>query len=190
MPDRHPRVTAPKLLSHRHLVALVSQQGFDRFEGLRDDFGEPHRLASQVDATLGDARDVEQVVHEPREVRHLPANDADGSLRAHVRWQRSRQHFARVPDRRERIAQLVRQHCEKFIFLAIGHFELRDRLPMETVAFENRADASEQLAPGERLDEIVVGACVQALDARLFAGSRGQQDHRYAAQFRARSQCP
>ena len=42
-----------------------------------------------------------------------------------------------------------------------------------------RLDARDQLARGERLDEIVVRAGLQPLDARLFAGTRRQQDHRH-----------
>ena len=42
-----------------------------------------------------------------------------------------------------------------------------------------RADAREQLAGRERLDEVVVGARVEAFDARLFAGARRQQHDRH-----------
>ena len=40
----------------------------------------------------------------------------------------------------------------------------------------------QQLAGGERLDQIVVGAGVQPLDLGLLAGPRRQQDHRRAGQ--------
>ena len=42
-----------------------------------------------------------------------------------------------------------------------------------------RLDARDQFARGERLDEIVVRSGLQPLDARLFAGTRRQQNHRY-----------
>ena len=41
-----------------------------------------------------------------------------------------------------------------------------------------RVDAGEQLARRERLDQVVVGAGLEALDARLLAGARREQDHR------------
>ena len=45
-----------------------------------------------------------------------------------------------------------------------------------------RFHAGEQLARGERLDQIVVGAGVEAFDARLLAGARREQDDRQVAQ--------
>ena len=45
---------------------------------------------------------------------------------------------------------------------------------------EQRADARQQLARGEGLDDVVVGARVEALDARLLAGARRQQHDRNA----------
>ena len=49
-----------------------------------------------------------------------------------------------------------------------------------------RLDPGEQLARRERLDQVVVGAGVQAFDARLLAGPRRQQDHRHRAAARDR----
>ena len=49
-------------------------------------------------------------------------------------------------------------------------------------------DAREQLARSERLDQIVVGTRLQALDARFLAGARRQQDDRRVAQRRVRAQ--
>ena len=45
-------------------------------------------------------------------------------------------------------------------------------------------DPGDQLARRERLGQIIVGAGVQSFDARLFAGPRGEQDHRQIAQLR------
>ena len=58
-------------------------------------------------------------------------------------------------------------------------------------AHDLRVDPREQLARAERLDEIVVGAGLQAFDARLLAGARREQDHRERSSVAAsaRSAC-
>jgi hypothetical protein len=47
---------------------------------------------------------------------------------------------------------------------------------------EPRADAGEELASRERLDQVIVGSRIEPLDARLLAGAGGQQDDRDVAQ--------
>ena len=45
-------------------------------------------------------------------------------------------------------------------------------------AHELRVDSRDQLARGERLHEIVIGAGVEPVDARLLARARREQDER------------
>ena len=53
---------------------------------------------------------------------------------------------------------------------------------------EVRAHAGDQLARGERLDEVVVGARREPLDGRLLAGARREHDHRQLRGGRVRAQ--
>ena len=61
----------------------------------------------------------------------------------------------------------------------------RRRLPVP--APHHRPHAGQQLLPGERLDQVVVGPQVQALHPVLHAVPRGQAEHRRAARSRRRS---
>ena len=54
----------------------------------------------------------------------LPLNDSDERPLALVLYE-SRQQLCGVGDRRDRIAQLVREHGEKLILAAIGVFQRR-----------------------------------------------------------------
>ena len=77
--------------------------------------------------------------------------------------------FQAGADRRQRVAQLVRQHRQELVLPAIG-------LAPDARDFQQRVDAGHQLARAERLDQVVVGAGLQALDPRLLAGSRREQN--------------
>lgn len=46
------------------------------------------------------------------------------------------------------------------------------------------ATRGDQLARGERLDQIVVGAGLEPFGGRVFAGARRQEDHRHRRQLR------
>ena len=74
----------------------------------------------ELDLSLGDARDVEEVIHEPRHVAHLALDDlvlgSRGSARAQER--------EGGRDRGERVAELVRQHREELVLRARRRLEL------------------------------------------------------------------
>ncbi len=64
-----------------------------------------------------------------------------------------------------------------------ARLQLVARAP-DALELQVRAHPREQLARGERLDEVVVGARLQALDRALLARARGEHDHRHVAQQR------
>ena len=81
-------------------------------------------FALQLDAALGDPGHVQQVVEQASKMRGLSLDDADERPLALVLYE-SRQQLRGVGDRRDRIAQLVREHGEKLVFAAIGVFQRR-----------------------------------------------------------------
>jgi hypothetical protein len=73
-------------------------------------------LLAQLDLSARDARDVEQIVDQPHEMRDLPFDDL-----LLVRRRAAQPHQLKGrDDRRERIAQLVAEHREKLVLRAIG----------------------------------------------------------------------
>ena len=108
---------------HQLLAARVDQRprGLDR---ARDHRGEVDRLALQRDLAARDARDVEQVVDQPRQLVDLALDDV-ARARALLVGQLLEPHqLHRVADRRQRVAQLVRQHGQELVLAAVGLAEL------------------------------------------------------------------
>ncbi len=68
---------------------------------------------SSCDLAAGHARDVEQVVHQPHQVAHLPLDDHALALGGGGRVQAHQ--VQRGHDGRERVAQLVREHGEELV---------------------------------------------------------------------------
>ena len=68
----------------RQFMMLFRDKRSNGLDGLRDDLGKLDGVAPQLDAPLSDARDIEQVVDEPCEVRNLSLNDTDRILRRRV----------------------------------------------------------------------------------------------------------
>ena len=113
-----------------------SEQRLHGLDRLRDDRTEVLRGPVQGDLAQRDARDVQQVIDQVRELRGLPGDDV---ARPHDRI------VARFPqphdldghrDRRQRVAQLVGQHGQEFVLAAIdlpqrlGHARLRHQPPV------------------------------------------------------------
>ncbi len=98
-------------------------------------------------------------------------------------------------DGRHGVSQLVAQHGQELVLGAGG---VLGRAPRLLGALEQPAaelgerdvhlHARDQLARGERLDQVVVGADLQPLDARLLPGARGQHDHREVGRRLVRAQ--
>ena len=81
-------------------------------------------FALQLDAALRDPGHVQQVVEQSTKMHGLPLDDADERPLTLVLYE-SRQQLRGVGDRRDRIAQLVREHGEKLVLAAIGVFQRR-----------------------------------------------------------------
>src|SRR5581483_8944050 len=62
----------------RQTVSLLADQRLHALDRLGYGCLEWQALQPEIDAPLADTRDVEQVVDEPREMRHLSPNDRDG----------------------------------------------------------------------------------------------------------------
>jgi hypothetical protein len=90
----------------------------------------------------------------------------------------------RVAQRRERVAQLVRQRGQEFVLAPVGLAQRVDRPAARLVRVQQCADAHEQLARRERLDEVVVGAALESFEPRLLARSGGQEQHRHRVERR------
>ncbi len=101
-------------------VLLFPQQRLHAFAGLRDDRGKLLRRAPQLDAPLRDPRDVEQVVHQPRQMGHLTLHQVHRFFHLRIVGKFSCEDLARVADRCERIAQLVREHRQELVFAPVG----------------------------------------------------------------------
>src|SRR6185437_3725891 len=65
----------------RDPVPLLAQLRADGLDSLRDDARDIDRPAAKLYASLRDARDIEQIIHEPRELSRLALDHADGELR-------------------------------------------------------------------------------------------------------------
>ena len=120
---------------------------------MRDDVIEPHRAAPQFDPALRDARDVEQVVDQSREMLDLPLDGRERRARVRIRYQSARQQLAGVADRRERIAQLVGEHRQELVLLPVGLFEL---LPLLFERFLGLATLGYVARGAEPLDDLTV----------------------------------
>ena len=139
--------------------------------GLRGRVGGPpergaevHRLAVQLDAPLGDPREVEEVVHEPPELPGLP-RDHRGVARDPGVAARLEQ-VPRGGHRGERVAQLVADRGEELVLAAVRVLE-RCRLLRERLARHRQLAvvAVDVLAP--RLELLRLGADLLPLRLQL-----------------------
>jgi hypothetical protein len=97
------------------LVMALFEERAGQLDSLGHDLRELERMAPQLDLPLGHAGDVEQVVHEAREVTHLPLDD-DALALHRVRAFAQAHELQGGQDRRKGIAQLVAQHGQELVF--------------------------------------------------------------------------
>ncbi len=107
---------------HLELVAALLRARRARLHGFLDDRFERDRFASQLELAGVEARDVEQIVDEARDVMDLALDDA-ANPRGDRRIRIVLEDFDGGLQRLQRIAQLVREDREELVLAAIdlGH---------------------------------------------------------------------
>jgi hypothetical protein len=132
------------------LVAARLDQRHRGLDRARHHVAQLDRMPFDHDLALRDAADVEQVVDEPRQVRDLPLDHAGGPPHAVGRERRRQQQVRGVADRRERIAQLVREHREELVHALRVGLESLDALALGHVARDLREAAQVAVVVAQR----------------------------------------
>ena len=125
----------------QHALEPLPPLGGERPGGLQrapDDVGEVDPLGAQRDLAARDARDVEEIVDEPDEVADLPAEHVERRREQRLGRRRELHELHRVRDRRERVAQLVRERRQELVLAPVG---LAQRLLAADALGEVDADA-------------------------------------------------
>ena len=104
---------------HREIVPALDDQRAARLQRPRDERGDFHRIAPQVDRAAGDASDVEQIVDQPCQVQRLPFDDVVRPRDLCIVDLTIAHDLHGVVDRRERIAQLVREDRDEFVLVTV-----------------------------------------------------------------------
>ena len=108
----------------------------DGVERARDDVIDPHALAVQPDRAAGDARDVEEVLHEAGELAGLAPRDVEGDVAVCDVELRDGDGVAH---RSQRVPQLVAEHRKQLVLRMVRRVDDRARVPFG-------------IAPGRHLD--------------------------------------
>ncbi len=104
-------------------VELVRRGVEHRPRGLHGDAQqsrEIHGLAPHVDHSAGNARDLEEIVDEPHEMRYLTLHDVRHAPDLGIRGGAQPEQLQSREQRRERIAQLVTERRQEFVLALIG----------------------------------------------------------------------
>ena len=113
-----PERQAPEVLDE--LDATGGEERLVVLDGAVHELGEIDAPLLQVDLAARDAGHVQQVVHDPAEVVDLALDDLLRSARLLAAGLGAVQQPHRVPDRRERVPELVREDAEELGLAAIG----------------------------------------------------------------------
>ena len=87
-------------------------------------------LLAKLDRSSRDARDFEQVVEQSRQKTHLAIDGLSRLVDHRVPGIGATDDLHGDLDRRERVAQLVREHGEKLVLGLVRRGEVQERLPM------------------------------------------------------------
>jgi hypothetical protein len=109
----------PRQVDVEPVPALVDQRP-RHLHGHLDDRVELHRLRADLELATRDARHVEQVVEQRAHVAHLALDHATCPVDLGRAGLRRPEQGGGVADRRERVAQLVRERGDEAVLLAVG----------------------------------------------------------------------
>jgi hypothetical protein len=127
---------------HRQRVAAFLDVRARLFHRRDRDLVQVKDLVFQFHQSARHARDVEQVVHQFRHVAHLARDDVAGLQTQAFAHFRQPQQLGGAGDRRQRIAQLVRQHRQELVLhlvVALGLGARRALARQDLLAFLGRA---------------------------------------------------
>ena len=136
---------------------------------------EVERLEPELNLLSSDAGDVEEVIHQVRELGRLSVDHRQRPPRLLTAWRRSLEDIGAVADRRQGVAQLMRQHGQKLVLAVVGLGELAVGFPQRLLGplplgdvthhADDGAGAIDGGPPGADLDW--KGAAVSSLVHRL-----------------------
>ena len=142
----------------------LGHEGAERFDRRPRRVAQIDRSLPQHDAAARDARDVEQVVEQPRHVVGLARDDRARLAAGVVGPLRVVEHAGGAEDRGQRIAQLVRQHRQELLAPPHAVLNLLLRLaPLGDV--EERHDRADHLVAAEDRMAPVLGRERRAVGA-------------------------
>ena len=124
--DRRARAAAPRRGPRTGRGRAPRAAGRAASTARARDLGEVHALLAQLDAPARDARDVEQVVHQPHHVPELAVHHLAHPLRDGIGEAARPLHLERVAQGSQRVAQLVPEHGQE---LVLGAAALRAARP-------------------------------------------------------------
>ena len=110
------------------LVAGALDQRLAHLDGVADDASEIDALPAQLHPVVGDAADVEQVVHEPRHQHDLPLHHVRGAVDDRILLASALHQRNGVSHRRQRIPELVGEGRQEFVLAAVGIAQRLDEL--------------------------------------------------------------
>src|ERR1700722_4231603 len=105
---------------HSQLVKFFVHERLDHLDGRLNDLSDLEGFRLQNDPVARDPRDVEKVVEQAGQVLTLSGNHRSQAAQPGVGADLSGEKHRCVANRRQRISQLMREHCEELILLAIG----------------------------------------------------------------------
>lgn len=104
-------------------MLLRVDEGATALDGPRRHVRQVHELPPEVDLSLADPGDVEQVVHQPGDLLDPVLDHSCGPLEFGIARDPGAEELNRTLDRGERAAQRMAQHRQEFILAAAGFLE-------------------------------------------------------------------